>query len=372
MHNTLERLKLFGGNYKYFICNNDGETIKDLQEKFIEPVEIGALYQEEINVEGEKVNQPTRIFYLFSYSDTVIYNKLDDDLEVIGKDEESLPTKAIIDNNGNVIIDKIKRVVRFIPEVGFIVSLLIIDSNGFKIGWWKNFLEELSGETKDLFGVIDFDGRFIIKPTSHAIEFLEEHEMFFQHNKSLLQTNKTLISKDGNKQNFMLQLSNQKNLSDYEIFILKNKDVVIFNSDIAKKGLMRNGEVLITPQFDELFITENKNLFVVSVGNKWGFVSPYNRYENQFEQVNTLQFVTDLIFDEIIFLSGGGFICKNYATNTIQVILGLEENSNPPKAMFYEIDAEDENTALSHLNTYFRAIGNSKELFMINRKKNYN
>lgn len=262
-YNSIEREKIAFGIYKYFIVNEDGERIKEIDEKYYNPICIGEVSRsviievinerieseiQEIKSKIEELNKsieitseiesiedfvkneisPTFIpnepelkpdlqrkltylklqleeiehfeiekrninasyyFHEFTYRELLpsyeVYSHLtegisgnywkaisndeidnydDNDIMVEKIDSKEILLKAIIDDSGNLLIDNVKRVAKFIPECCLFI-LELSRHRGSK--WFEKYApdsSEYSLRPHELMAVINQNGDFVITP----------------------------------------------------------------------------------------------------------------------------------------------------------------------------------------------------------------
>jgi hypothetical protein len=226
---TLERNKIHYCNYEYFIADECGKRIKEIDSKYYNCNLIGkkTAFCREFDCD-ENGNEETRnydtifSYFEFSYnfstpkytlietsrSDT--YGEFNEPFsEIEGWDSESenleknsineefetesteignkeLILKAIINDSGEIVFDGIAEIVEFISSVEAIIIKLpiykwsnLIDYEKFqtKEDWYLTKLPS-SSIPKFYYAVINLKGEIIIQPTLGRIEFLKNTKLF--------------------------------------------------------------------------------------------------------------------------------------------------------------------------------------------------
>jgi hypothetical protein len=185
---TLERIKLDYCRYDYFIADRDANRIIDIDSKFYNCTQIGktigggALEYEYIDPDEKEVEREYDTnFRYFEFCYDIItpkyeevyrvlhdhigeYRELmsefelsnydyenedeDNETEIVEKGNEKDILKAIITDAGDLIIDELKEVVKFIPEFELIIVQLYINRNS---KWWTNYSKYLFHSKRWLF-----------------------------------------------------------------------------------------------------------------------------------------------------------------------------------------------------------------------------
>ena len=162
---TLERNKLDYCHYEYFILDGDAKLIKDIDPKYHNCKQIGEIENidivYEINENGDEIamNYDTSFRYFEfsynfitpeytivrrydaqydSYEYNIYYDENDPDVEVIEAGNENIVLKAIINDAGDLIMDGIEKIIKFIPTIGATIIQLPYINNGK----WENEYEK--------------------------------------------------------------------------------------------------------------------------------------------------------------------------------------------------------------------------------------
>lgn len=370
--NTLERKKIEGGDYKYFVADLNGKKISEIHKNYYNPIEIGALSEE---VEDEDYNIISRIyhrFYEFTYKETLpkyrvelnendqeisvyLYDWDEDEVEdeeetnwdgessyTLNKGGEIVELKAIFNDNGEQIISRIKSIDQYIPEIGFIVTLyhyVIGEYNQYSSdtgGWWAKEWTNAIGKEKELQCVINFEGDFIIEPFKEKIRYLANHKLFSVGGY-------LTFSQCGVMQALNVEVgkySLYQNQIDESEKIKRNLEkiceyITLRDDKKNKIGLMKNGLVCCHPIYDNIQNSVKPHVFIVNQDNKLGFISA-----ELFEGSINLK-ETEIKFDQLFELSQWGYLCKSSSENKIFLFHGFSEESNPLIDSFETVDEQE-------------------------------
>lgn len=203
--NSLEKLKIDYCRYDYFIANENGVRVRDIDPKYYNCKEVGKIvcYAEEDEYEDDRdINKAYDIsfrFYEFSYNfftpeytyaeslvedswgdyrepipENESYDENDWKVKVVENGGKEIVLKAIVNDNGDLITDGLEEVLKFIPEFQmFIVKFKIFKGSQHE----KKFVESF-GNGKYLWAVINLNGDLLFKPESVEIQFLSDSKMF--------------------------------------------------------------------------------------------------------------------------------------------------------------------------------------------------
>lgn len=203
MNSTLERKKIDDCRFEYFILDNDANRIMDIDSKYYNCKQIGEIKnfteEVEINENGDEIimNYDTSFrFFEFSYNFVTPeyfkirrydeqydsfeyfydgYDKNDPNIEIIEAGNNNIVLKAILNDAGDLIMDGIEKVIKFIPLIGATIIQLPLMPN-YK--WEKEFKEAIFNLEPNLWAVINYNGEFIIQPDRAIIEFNELLNIF--------------------------------------------------------------------------------------------------------------------------------------------------------------------------------------------------
>jgi hypothetical protein len=368
MYNTLEKEKLNGGSYKYFIADIDGNKIKIFGDNYRDAVEVGRVYNDFENEDFEQAQELNKIFYQFTILyellrrvlingepvDGVVDHEYDldgyeiDDLEdgeyfindnyIFVKDAHIRETKNLFDNNGILIYKDFENIEMFIPEVGFVLK--------------KN--------KGDYYCVINFDGDYIIEPIKKQIRYLEEHRLFQIGDYSLYSLDgQSMTFKNPNYFMEKHLLAKKNEILNYEKSIL-----IVSDESNSLLGVLRNGEIILDFIYDNIYFTDTIDLLIVSKNGKFGFIFLYDNNKLSIPKEPYFHLVTDMVYDSIIFLNRGGFIAKRFDDKQIDIILGLDNDKLLPTAVIQVVDTLDEYKAIEKIN---QQLGNNYEVFIKNK-----
>ena len=383
--NSIEKKKIKGGEYKYYVADINGKKINEISDKYYNPKEIGTLSEVHEDEDGKLITQIYHRFYEFTYKDTLPKYKLeleergliidktmydwddDEDLQqwtsettyTLNSGGEIIELKAIFNDNGEQIISKLKSVDKYIPEIGFIVTLFNFPIGNYKDaflnydGWWTKEWSNAIGEENILQGVINMDGKFIIEPWRSKITYLGVHNLF-----SVLGNT---YNHFGIRQNFNLEIGisslYQKQIEEnfkLNFELEKKEKYLIFSAyENYKYGIIMNGTILCNPRFDNILFSINPDIFIVNNDKKFGFISA-----DLFQESIILK-ETDIKFDELFELSKWGYLCKSISENTIYFFDGFSEETTTLSNSFNTLN---EIEVLNILNK-----NNSQKIFIANR-----
>ena len=365
--NSIEKRKMQGGEYEYFVTDINGERIKDIGNEYYNPIEIGTLSEEFEDENDKLITQIYHRFYEFTYKDNLpkykieledngfifyesIYDWDDDEEEQqwtsertysLNKGGEIVELKAIFDDNGEQIISNLISVDKYIPEIGFIVTLYHFtignykDALGHYNGWWASEWANAIGEQKLLQCVINLHGKFIIEPWRSNIKYLDAHNLFI--------VGGIVYNHLGIRQDFSLDIRKsslyKRQLDEnikWRIEIEKNEKYLIIQSYKNEKyGLIKNGEIIYHPRFDNLQFSTISDIFIVNYDNKFGFISA------DLIQGKIILEKTEIKFDELFELSTNGYLCKSISENKIYLFDGFSNEIPHLSLKFNTIDEKE-------------------------------
>jgi len=204
-NSTLERKKIDDCRFEYFILDYDANKIKDIDPKYFNCKQIGEIEnfteEVELNENGDEIiNKYDTSFRYFEFSynfitpeytiirrydaqndsfehffDNEYYDENDPNVEVIEAGNENIVLKAIINDAGDLIIDGVEKIIKFIPTIGATIIQLPYINNG---KWENEYEKSIFNLIPNLWAVIDYKGEFIIQPDRAKIEFDEQLNIF--------------------------------------------------------------------------------------------------------------------------------------------------------------------------------------------------
>jgi len=352
MINTIERKKTKGGNYEYFIADIDGNLVKALTGYYKGRV-IAEISENQINNDKGHYYQYYEFDYIIytdkkdvdekGYLDTGLdYPEYSNWTRIIGGNEIGL--KAIISDDGEILLDMIESIDEYIPEAeAFVVTLPHHIINSVENCWFETDWKNSEGEDSKLRCVISINGDFIVKPVRFkVIKYLSSQNLFSVGNFYL-------YNLDGEKEDFTLTKNLKKNPIQIKKYALekeenkfRNSFIKIYDLTTGQVGLIRNGFKIIDTIYDDLITTIWKDVFRVSKDNKYGFIKV--GIYNDFEPI-----LLPLLYDEVIELPIFGYLCKIDSETKIHYLNGFDENGDYSPVIYNSIDETEVITKIKEI-----------------------
>jgi hypothetical protein len=336
MGNTLEKKKIKGGKYQYFIADEDGKIVKKIDPRYYDCREVGTLMETIEDKFGNKKQIAYKSYYEFCYLEVPSLNEETETQEglfdeTLGNEGSEVELKAIIDDDGNILLKEIAEINEFIPKAKcFIVTLYYKYDEEY---WWKEEWKNALGEEKILKCVIDCEGKFVVKPVrERLITYLEWHKIF----------------KVGQRGIYYLDGNGNKEYFSYE-YVHKNSYLVIRHYSTGI-GLIKDGIIIVEPIYEK--ITESfcwDEVFIIYNKKKYGFVTSTTEFVDSWDKpVSSM--LTEVKFDQLIEIPKWGYLTKVNDENKTYFYQSFSYQNNYQYAPVEIYDTLDENTLLIKLN----------------------
>lgn len=332
--NTIERVKSIKSKFKYFVADINGYKKRVLSDYFTNPKEVAS-----IKYSLDNHNEKGDLFFKFyEFIDEDVFPKyIQNFIEETGKLEigeikgdDNIIVKALVNDNGDVLLNCIKSVDRFLPEIGFIVTI-------YKLSYPRNCNDGFQYTIDELKCVINLFGEYLIEPTYNNIEFSDVHKIIIVDNSQYYDINGHVLSvklvpkfygyfeTENLYNDYLKENENESRYREQYEITVEHRD------EETKFGIIKNGKHLISPQYRRILRTVWGNIFIAFDG-KYSFI--YEQLDSFGYLMEAELKVSNIRYDQIIELSKkAGYLCVLESGCVIDYYIGLNEIFSRPNGI---------------------------------------